>query len=92
MTLYILIYLNSTVRERNQSDDDYVKPKQKKQKLEDGEYMLYVALAHLWDRNVACADNHKDVLKCPNTTITILTLVFESTGTVVSHKYTPPCT
>lgn len=47
MTLYILIYLNSTVRERNQSDDDYVKPKQKKQKLEDGEYMLYVALAHL---------------------------------------------
>ena len=41
MTLYILIYLNFTAREGNQSDDDYVKPKQKKQKLEDGEYMLY---------------------------------------------------
>ena len=33
MTLYVLIYLNFTVREGNQSDDDYMK-------LEDGEYML----------------------------------------------------
>lgn len=28
------------MREKNQSDDD-VEPKQKKQKLQDGEYMLY---------------------------------------------------
>ena len=33
-------YLLSTVREKNQSDDD-VEPKQKKQKLHDGEHMLY---------------------------------------------------
>lgn len=54
MTLYILIYLNSTVRERNQSDDDYVKPKQKKQKLEDGEYMLCSSSSFMRQKRGMC--------------------------------------
>ena len=95
MTLYILIYLNFTVREGNQSDDDYMKPKQKKQKLEDGKYMVCSSSSFMRQKTWHVLIIIKDVLKCPNTTITILTaktLVFEGTGTVVSRKYTPPCT
>ena len=94
MTLYILIYLNFTAREGNQSDDDYVKPKQKKQKHEDGKYMVCSSSSFMRQKTWHVLIIIKDVLKCPNTTITILTaktLVFEGTGTVVSRKYTPPC-